>query len=225
MIGVLVCGEGTNLQALLDAGLPVVAVASNAPDAWALERARRAAASRRRRSRSTDYADRAERDRAMADWLEEHGVELVVCAGYMHLLHARVPRPLPGPDRQHAPGAAARVPRRARRSRTCSPRAWPRPARPSTTSTRASTPAPVIAQEPCPCCRGDTPETLRARVQAVEHRLLPRGRPGADRRVRALLSVYDKTGLDAFARGLAELGFELVASGGTATFLEEQGST
>jgi phosphoribosylaminoimidazolecarboxamide formyltransferase/IMP cyclohydrolase len=35
--------------------------------------------------------------------------------------------------------------------------------------------------------------------------------------------VYDKEGLDAFARGLDELGFELVASGGTASFLEEQG--
>jgi phosphoribosylaminoimidazolecarboxamide formyltransferase / IMP cyclohydrolase len=41
--------------------------------------------------------------------------------------------------------------------------------------------------------------------------------------VRALLSVYDKTGLAAFARGLAELGFELVASGGTATFLQDHG--
>jgi phosphoribosylaminoimidazolecarboxamide formyltransferase/IMP cyclohydrolase len=38
---------------------------------------------------------------------------------------------------------------------------------------------------------------------------------------RALLSVYDKTGLDAFARGLAELGVELVASGGTAAYIEE----
>jgi phosphoribosylaminoimidazolecarboxamide formyltransferase/IMP cyclohydrolase len=39
--------------------------------------------------------------------------------------------------------------------------------------------------------------------------------------VRALISVYDKTGLVAFARGLADLGFELVASGGTAEALEE----
>ena len=39
MIGVLVSGTGTNLQALLDAGLPVVAVASNRRDAPALERA------------------------------------------------------------------------------------------------------------------------------------------------------------------------------------------
>jgi phosphoribosylaminoimidazolecarboxamide formyltransferase/IMP cyclohydrolase len=37
--------------------------------------------------------------------------------------------------------------------------------------------------------------------------------------VRALISAYDKTGLDVFARGLAELGWELVASGGTAAYL------
>jgi len=41
--------------------------------------------------------------------------------------------------------------------------------------------------------------------------------------VRALISVYDKTGLVPFARGLAELGFGLVASGGTATDLEDAG--
>ena len=37
--------------------------------------------------------------------------------------------------------------------------------------------------------------------------------------MRALISVHDKTGLDEFARGLDELGFELVASGGTAAYL------
>ena len=41
--------------------------------------------------------------------------------------------------------------------------------------------------------------------------------------MRALISVYDKTGLDVFARGLAELGWSLVASGGTAAYLEELG--
>jgi phosphoribosylaminoimidazolecarboxamide formyltransferase / IMP cyclohydrolase len=40
---------------------------------------------------------------------------------------------------------------------------------------------------------------------------------------RALISVYDKTGLDEFAAGLAELGVELVASGGTAAFISELG--
>jgi phosphoribosylaminoimidazolecarboxamide formyltransferase/IMP cyclohydrolase len=40
---------------------------------------------------------------------------------------------------------------------------------------------------------------------------------------RALISVYDKSGVDEFAAALAELGWELVSSGGTATFLTEQG--
>jgi phosphoribosylaminoimidazolecarboxamide formyltransferase/IMP cyclohydrolase len=40
--------------------------------------------------------------------------------------------------------------------------------------------------------------------------------------VRALISVYNKAGLESFARGLAELGWSLVASGGTADFLEHE---
>ena len=40
---------------------------------------------------------------------------------------------------------------------------------------------------------------------------------------RALLSLHDKSGLEPFARGLAQLGVELVASGGTAAFLEKTG--
>jgi phosphoribosylaminoimidazolecarboxamide formyltransferase / IMP cyclohydrolase len=40
--------------------------------------------------------------------------------------------------------------------------------------------------------------------------------------MRALISVYDKSGLQEFARGLTELGVELVASGGTADFLETE---
>lgn len=41
--------------------------------------------------------------------------------------------------------------------------------------------------------------------------------------MRALISVYEKEGLLAFARGLEDIGFELVASGGTATALEDAG--
>ena len=43
--------------------------------------------------------------------------------------------------------------------------------------------------------------------------------------MRALISVWDKTGIDEFARGLVDLGYELVSSGGTAAFLEEHGLT
>lgn len=85
MIGVLVSGNGSNLQALIDDGLPIAAVAANRKDAYALERAR--AAGIPVATFSLDcHATREERDLMMATWLEEHGVELVVLAGYMHLL-------------------------------------------------------------------------------------------------------------------------------------------
>jgi phosphoribosylglycinamide formyltransferase-1 len=85
VIGVLVSGTGTNLQALIDAGLPIVAVASNKPGAQALQRARDAGIATAVFD-AGDYADRESRDVALAEWLESQGVELVVCAGYMHLL-------------------------------------------------------------------------------------------------------------------------------------------
>jgi phosphoribosylglycinamide formyltransferase 1 len=87
VIGVLVSGEGTNLQALIDAGLPISAVASNCADAGALARADGALIPKRVFDLSA-YADRAARDRELADWLQLRGVELVVLAGYMHLLTA-----------------------------------------------------------------------------------------------------------------------------------------
>lgn len=40
---------------------------------------------------------------------------------------------------------------------------------------------------------------------------------------RALVSVSDKTGLDVFVRGLVDLGFEILSTGGTRTFLERAG--
>jgi phosphoribosylglycinamide formyltransferase-1 len=85
VIGVLVSGYGSNLQALLDADLPVSAVASNRNDAYALVRARAAGVPTATFALDC-YASREERDLVLATWLEEHGVELVVLAGYMHLL-------------------------------------------------------------------------------------------------------------------------------------------
>jgi phosphoribosylglycinamide formyltransferase-1 len=83
-VGVLASGEGTNLQALLDdPEIEVVAVASDKPDARALERARAAGVAA---EAFIGYEDRAARDLAVAEWLRERGVELVVLAGYMQLL-------------------------------------------------------------------------------------------------------------------------------------------
>jgi len=89
-IAVLASGTGSNLQAIVDQlhgreGIEVVGVVSNVAGARALDRAERAAIETAVIPRD-DFADRAERDDAIADWLEERDVDLVVLAGYMELL-------------------------------------------------------------------------------------------------------------------------------------------
>jgi phosphoribosylglycinamide formyltransferase-1 len=88
-IAVLVSGTGTNLQALLDTvhghEAEVVAVASSAPGALALERAAARGVATAVFERSS-YEDREARDAAMGAWLADRGVRLVVLAGYMELL-------------------------------------------------------------------------------------------------------------------------------------------
>jgi phosphoribosylglycinamide formyltransferase-1 len=86
---VLVSGTGTNLQALIDTvharEVEIVAVASSVAGAPALGRAQARGLPTAVFARS-DYARREDRDEALADWLEERGVRLVVLAGYMELL-------------------------------------------------------------------------------------------------------------------------------------------
>jgi phosphoribosylglycinamide formyltransferase 1 len=170
-IGVLVSGEGTNLQALIDARLPIAAVASNRPGVRALERAARAGITTAVFD-AADYESREQRDDALAEWLEHRGVDLVVCAGYMHLFR----RPFfdryggrivnthsaPLPD---FPGAHPIEDVLAAGAR-------------ETAATihyveEGIDTGPVITAERVPVYPDDTAETLRARVQAVEHRLLP----------------------------------------------------
>jgi phosphoribosylglycinamide formyltransferase-1 len=168
LIGVLVSGNGTNLQALLDEGLPVSAVAANRKDAYALERAR--AAGLPVATFPLDcHADRDERDLVMATWLEEHGVELVVLAGYMHLLT----RPF-----------LDRFPDRIVNVHPSLLPAFPglRPiedalaAGVSTTGVtvhlvdEGTDTGTVLAQEQVPV---EPAETLEERIHTVEHRLLP----------------------------------------------------
>jgi phosphoribosylglycinamide formyltransferase-1 len=91
-VAVLVSGEGSNLQAILDQvhgrdGVEVVAVGSNRAAARGLERAA-AAGVETGVFEAGAYADRAARDEALGDWLEQQGVQLVVLAGFMELLGA-----------------------------------------------------------------------------------------------------------------------------------------
>jgi phosphoribosylaminoimidazolecarboxamide formyltransferase/IMP cyclohydrolase len=107
---------------------------------------------------------------------------------------------------------------------------------------------PIVAQEAVTIAAGEDEASLHERIKAVEHRLLPRAvaqllagalhvEPGgrlvsldaaaADDAApvprRALLSVSDKTGLAELGRGLVDLGFELVSTGGTARALRDAG--
>jgi phosphoribosylglycinamide formyltransferase-1 len=88
-IAVLVSGAGTNLQALIDTvhgrEAEIVAVASSVEDAPALRRAEEQAIPTAAFPRGP-YDNRAERDRALADWVQGRGARLVVLAGYMELL-------------------------------------------------------------------------------------------------------------------------------------------
>jgi phosphoribosylglycinamide formyltransferase-1 len=89
-VAVLVSGEGTNLQALLDTvhgseGVEVVGVAASRPHARGHERAERAGVETAVFEQS-GYPDRDARDQALGDWLEERGARLVVLAGFMEIL-------------------------------------------------------------------------------------------------------------------------------------------
>lgn len=170
MIGVLVSGSGTNLQALIDAGLPIVCVGSNTPGVKALERAQKAGIETAVFELES-YPDRPDRDRAMADWLEDSGVSLVVLAGYMHVL---------------TPAFLERFPKRVVNLHPALCPAFP--------GTHAIEEAlaygvrwtgvtvhfvdegvdtgPIILQEPVQVLDDDTLETLAERIHAVEHRLL-----------------------------------------------------
>ncbi len=168
MIGVLVSGNGTNLQALIDARLPVAAVASNRSDAYALVRARSAGIPAAAFSLAC-HADREERDLVLARWLEEHGVELVVLAGYMHLLTKPFLDRFPGaivnvhPSLLPAfPGAHAIADALAADvGETGVTVHW---------VDEGLDTGEVIAQERV---RVEPRETLEDRIHAVEHRLLP----------------------------------------------------
>jgi phosphoribosylglycinamide formyltransferase-1 len=170
MIGVLVSGTGTNLQALLDAGLPVVAVASNRLDAPALERAGHLATGV---FELADYDSRPARDAAMANWLEQQGVRIVVLAGYMHVLTTAFLDRFPDAVVNVHPSLLPEFP---------GAHAVEDQLAAGVAETGATVhlvdegidSGPILAQERVPVLADDTAETLHARIKELEHELLPR---------------------------------------------------
>ncbi len=88
-IVVLISGEGSNLQALIDQlhgrEVEIVGVASTKAEARGLARAETVGIPTVVFPKA-DYDDRAARDASLADWIDSTGAQLVVLAGWMEIL-------------------------------------------------------------------------------------------------------------------------------------------
>lgn len=82
----LASGRGSNLQAILEAGLPVELVVSNVPGAAALALARQRGVPTLVLPSLAAAGGREARDRLLADGLRAHGIELLALAGYNQIL-------------------------------------------------------------------------------------------------------------------------------------------
>jgi len=185
-LAVLVSGNGTNLQAILDACTPdgpladvrVSVVVSNRKDAYALERARRAGV-------PTLYhplapytkagRPRCEYDADLVCKLSAYPVDLVVLAGWMHILTNAFLRAYAGRVLNIHPALPGAFP-----GTHAIERAWEAYRRGEITHTGVMVHrvpdegvdvGPVVLQREVPILPEDTLETLEARVHAVEHEL------------------------------------------------------
>ncbi len=170
-IVVLISGRGSNLQALLDAAIPVSAVLSNSAEAPGLGiAARRAIPVLAVPHR--DYASREDFERKLAEEIDHHGPRLVVLAGFMRVLtawfvqrytgrlvniHPSLLPCFPGLD-THARALAAGV-----KLHGCTVHFV----------TADVDHGPIIVQAAIPVRVGDTAEQLAARVLRQEHRVFP----------------------------------------------------
>jgi len=171
-LGVLASGRGSNLRNLLDRRCLVVAVATNRPSCGA------AAIARQRGVPLGEFSQRRfpsleARDAAMRDWLAERGVEVVVNAGYDRILHPVFLAGFPGrvinvhPSLLPAFGGGMDAVERALEHGVkitgCTVHVV----------TEDVDAGPILLQAAVPVRPDDTVETLRARIRAEEHRILP----------------------------------------------------
>ena len=171
-LGVLASGKGSNLRNLVERGYRVVAVATNRPScgaaAFAREREIPVGEFSQRRFASSD-----ERDAAMRDWLRERGVELVVNAGYDRILSPAFVAAFAGrmlnvhPSLLPAFGGGMDAVQQALahgvKVSGCTVHLV----------TEEVDAGPILLQAAVPVLPDDTPETLHARIQVEEHRILP----------------------------------------------------
>ena len=176
-LAVLVSGNGSNLQAIIDAiesgaiNAKITCVVSNKSDAFALTRAIKHNIPTAIH-KNQDYSTRREYDAALVKILRDHGAELVILAGFMRILsevmvnafpHAIInihPALLPAFPGLHAQKQALDY---GVRYSGCTVHLVD-----CGTDT-----GPIIIQAVVPIEQNDTEETLSARIQQEEHRCFP----------------------------------------------------
>lgn len=171
-LGVLVSGKGSNLRNLLVRGFEVVAVATNKPSCGGAAYARERGIPLGEFSQKA-FASLEERDVAMRDWLLERAVDLVVNAGYDRILTSgfigafenRMINIHPSLLPAFAGGmdSVAQALARGVKVSGCTVHLV----------TEEVDAGPILLQAAVPVLAGDTVESLHARIQIEEHRILP----------------------------------------------------
>lgn len=253
-LAVFASGEGTNLQALIDATRSlrirgeIALVVSSQPEAGALRRAQRAGLETLVCS-PKDFASPEEFNAHLAHACKSRDVDLICLAGFMILLKKPLLDAFPGRIMNIHPALLPSFGGKGMYGRHVHEAVLQAGAKVSGCTVHFVDEhydhGRIISQSAVPVLAGDTPETLAARVRAQEHWLYPRaaalfcenrltiGEDGvrilpspiatSSRIKRALLSTADKTGLVEFAKGLTDMGVEIVSTSGTAKMLVEAG--
>ena len=177
VLGVLVSGSGTNLQAIVDAGANgtldarIGVVVSNVAEAGALSRAR-AAKVETVVVEHGHFPDRPAFDAALVDVLRSRGVDIVVLAGFMRLVTDVLLDAFPWRIVNVHPALLPAFPGAHALRQTLD-----YGVRVSGCTVhfvdRGTDTGPVVAQAVVPVREDDDEESLRARIQAREHELLP----------------------------------------------------
>lgn len=177
-LGVLVSGSGSNLQSIIDKlhqgqeDIRIAVVISDNNKAYGLTRAAEAGIPTAVFP-MIDYEDRLEHDRAMADELERHEVDLVVLAGYMMLVTPALLDRFPYLVINLHPSLLPAFPGSSPIEDTMD-----YGARMTGVTVHyvdeGTDSGPIILQEAVEIKYNDTVESLRERIHEVEHRLLPR---------------------------------------------------
>ncbi|HXM55447.1 MAG TPA: phosphoribosylglycinamide formyltransferase [Candidatus Dormibacteraeota bacterium] len=171
-LGVLASGKGSNLRNLAERGYAVVAVATNRPGCGAAAFAR-AHGLPLGEFPQRSFGSRDERDAAMLAWLRSRGVEVVVNAGYDRILSPAFVAAYPGRILNVHPSllpAFAGGMDAVESALAAGVRVTGCTVHIVTDEVDAG---PILLQAAVPVLPGDTVESLHARIQAEEHRILP----------------------------------------------------